>query len=359
MPGFPYDHCACTASWFPDPAGMRPPEFLHRIDRQVMVVLGSRQSSAYKGTSPEAIRHEYDFLGEFYRMTLGPELVYSYGMWEQGDTLESAQLRKLDFHAKAAAAVGAGRVLDVGCGWGSLMQRLVEIHHVGHVVGLTMSPGQAAWIRDQDWPRIEVRVENWFDHEPDAPYDAISAIEAIEHFAGSTMWRNRRIARYRVFFQRCHSWLRPGGRLSLQANAWNDRGWIASLLLPAQRLAAESAASGTRGRLGLKDLSDSIRNIREGIHASRKVFPECFIPTRAELTEASNGLFNVLEVRSDPEDGVATVQSWLERAQANRARGVELIGEKAVSDIIREEGTALKFMHERRYTVLRMVFEKA
>jgi cyclopropane-fatty-acyl-phospholipid synthase len=323
-----------------------------------MVLSGSKKSAAYKGTSSEAIRHQYDFLGDFYRLTLGPELVYSYGMWEAGDTLESAQLRKLDHHAEAAHAVGAGRVLDVGCGWGSLMQRLVETHHVEHVVGITMSPGQAGWIRDQGWPRCEVRVENWFDHEPDGPYDAIIAIEAIEHFAGNTMWRAKRVARYREFFQRCHSWLVPNGRLSLQANTWNSRGWLASLVLPARQLAPQGGTGGANGRLGLKDVYDGVKNVREGIHASRKVFPECFLPTRAELTEASQGLFKVLDVRSDPEDGVLTVQSWLERAQANRTRGAELIGDKAVSDIIREQHAALKFMRERRYTVLRMVLER-
>jgi cyclopropane-fatty-acyl-phospholipid synthase len=321
-------------------------------------LFGSKKSSAYKGTSSKAILHHYDFLGDFYRLTLGPELVYSYGMWEDGDTLESAQLRKLDYHAEAAHAVDAGRVLDVGCGWGSLMHRLVETHRVKHAVGLTMSPGQAAWIGNQEWPGCEVRAENWFDHKPDAPYDAIIAIEAIEHFAGSTMRRAKRVACYREFFQRCHSWLRPGGRLSLQANAWNNRGWLASLVLPTQDSASKSRTSGTNGRLGLNDVYDGIKNVREGIHASRKVFPECFLPTRAELTGASHGLFKLLEVRSDPEDGVSTVQSWLERAQANRTRGAELIGEKAVSDIIREEHAALKFLRERRYTVLRMVFEK-
>lgn len=315
------------------------------------MLFASKKSSAYKGTSSEAILHQYDFLGDFYKLTLGPELVYSYGMWEDGDTLESAQLRKLDYHAEAAHAVGAGRVLDVGCGWGSLLHRLVETHHVNHAVGLTMSPGQAAWIRNQEWPHCEVRAENWFDHKPDAPYDAIIAIEAIEHFAGSTMWRVKRVARYRDFFQHCHAWLRPGGRLSLQANTWNNRGWLASLVLPAHNSAAN-------GRPGLKDIYDGIKNVREGIHASRTVFPECFLPTRAELTDAGHGLFKVLEVRSDPEDGVSTLQSWLERAQANRTRGAELIGEKAVSDIIREQRAALKFMRERRYTVLRLVFEK-
>jgi cyclopropane-fatty-acyl-phospholipid synthase len=324
----------------------------------VTVVRRAKGGSSYKGTSSEAILHQYDFLGDFYRLTLGPELVYSYGMWVEGDTLESAQLRKLDYHAQAAHAVGAERVLDVGCGWGSLLQRLVETHHVKHAVGITMSPGQAEWAREQHWPRCEVRAENWFDHEPDGPYDAIIAIEAIEHFAGNTMWRAKRVARYREFFRSCHSWLRPKGRLSLQANAWNDRGWLASLVLPPQQLAPPGGSRGGKDRLGLGAVLGGLKNVREGLHASRKVFPECFLPTRAELTEASSGLFRVVEARSDPADGVATVGAWLERSEGNRQRGAELIGEDAVSDVIREQRTALRFLREGRFTVVRMVFEK-
>jgi cyclopropane-fatty-acyl-phospholipid synthase len=336
------------ASWLSSPKGT-----------VITVVHGAREGSSYKGTSSKAILHHYDFLGDFYRLILGPELVYSYGMWEEGDTLESAQLRKLDHHAAAAQAAGAERVLDVGCGYGSLLHRLVQTHHVKRAVGITMSPAQATWARDQHWPGCEVWLQNWFDHEPDGPYDAIIAIEAIEHFAGNTMWRAKRIARCRAFFRRCHSWLRPAGRLSLQANAWNDRGWLASLVLPPQRLASHGASRGTDERLGFKAFYDGVKNVLEGLRASRKVFPECFLPTRAELAEAGRGLFRVVEERNDPHDGVATVRSWLERAEANRTRGAELIGQSAVSDIIREQRTALRFLEDSRFTVHRMVFEKA
>ncbi|MGW1375182.1 SAM-dependent methyltransferase [Streptomyces sp. NPDC002446] len=317
----------------------------------------TKRKSSYKGTSSKAILRQYDSPGDFYRLLLGPELVFSYGMWEEGDTLASAQLRKLDHHAGAAHAAGADRVLDIGCGYGSLLHRLVQTHHVRHAVGITMSPGQAAWARDQHWPGCEVRTENWFDHEPDGPYDAVIAIEVIEHCAGNTMWRARRIGRYREFFQHCHSWLRPAGRLSLQANAWNERGWLASLVLPPGRLAPQQDGAA-RERPALKDILSGVTNIREGLHASRKVYPECFLPTRDELIESARGLFRVVEARSDPEDGVATVRSWLETAEANRVRGAELIGEGAVSDIIREQRTALRFLREGRFTVLRMVFEK-
>ncbi|WP_018091922.1 MULTISPECIES: hypothetical protein [unclassified Streptomyces] len=40
----------------------------------------AKKKSSYKGTSSKAILHQYDFLGDFYRLTLGPELVFSYGM---------------------------------------------------------------------------------------------------------------------------------------------------------------------------------------------------------------------------------------------------------------------------------------
>ncbi|MDN3292758.1 class I SAM-dependent methyltransferase [Streptomyces ficellus] len=325
-----------------------------------------KRESSYKGTSTKAILHHYDYLGDFYRLILGQDQVYSYGMWEDGDSLESAQLRKLDYHAVASGAVGAERVLDVGCGYGTLVHRLVETHHVKHAVGITMSPLQASWAREQNWPGCDVRMENWFDHEPDGPYDAIIAIEAIEHFAGNTLWRAKRVARYREFFRRSREWLRPGGRLCIQANVWNDRGWLASLVLPPELLSAP-APGGTgadtdtdtrQRRPGVKAIVGGVRNLREGLHASRKVFPECCLPTRAELTEASHGLYRLVESRNDPWDGVRTVASWLERSEANRARGAELIGEEAVADIIREQRTALRFLKEGRFTSVRMVFEK-
>ncbi|HYA53840.1 MAG TPA: class I SAM-dependent methyltransferase, partial [Streptosporangiaceae bacterium] len=57
---------------------------------------------ATMGTSPRAIRHHYDLSDDFFRIWLGPDLVYSCGWWEAGDgrdTLARAQRRKLDFFA--------------------------------------------------------------------------------------------------------------------------------------------------------------------------------------------------------------------------------------------------------------------
>ncbi|MFD8411068.1 SAM-dependent methyltransferase [Streptomyces sp. NPDC059650] len=313
-------------------------------------------ASAYKGSSTKAILHHYDYLGDFYRLFLGEDLVYSHAMWEAGDTLEAAQRRKLDHHIAAARAEGAQRVLDVGCGYGSLLHRMVECHGVQRAVGLTLSPAEAARVRAQGWPRCEVRVENWFDHRPDGPYDAVIVIEAVEHFAGGTLWRSRRVARYREFFRRCHDWLRPAGRLSVQANAWSRYGWLASVLLSPERLAADGAPG--RSRPTGRDAAAAVRNLRSGLHASRTVFPECFVPTRSELADASAGLFRIVSERRDPEDGIRTLRAWIELAEENQEDGARLIGRRAVDDIQRELRTSLRFLQEGRATTLRLVFEK-
>ena len=84
---------------------------------------------ATMGTSPRAIRHHYDLSDDFFRIWLGPDMVYSCGWWEAGDghdSLAQAQHRKLDFFADRLGVRG-GRVLDVGCGWGALLDRFVRV----------------------------------------------------------------------------------------------------------------------------------------------------------------------------------------------------------------------------------------
>lgn len=164
----------------------------------------------YQGATAESIRHHYDVSNDFYALWLDASLTYTCALWGEGDTLEDAQRRKLDYLIEGARATGARRVLDVGCGWGSLLNRLVGEHAVGQAVGLTLSDSQAELLRARELPRTEVRVENWLDHEPDEKYDAIISIGAFEHFARTGLSRTERVAAYREFFARCRSWLPKG-----------------------------------------------------------------------------------------------------------------------------------------------------
>src|SRR5258705_13615220 len=98
-----------------------------------------------RGASAEAIQHHYDVGNDFYTLWLDETKTYSSALWEDARTLEEAQLRKIDYHIRQARVEGAHRVLDIGCGWGSTLKRLVEHAGVEQAVGITLSNAQADW----------------------------------------------------------------------------------------------------------------------------------------------------------------------------------------------------------------------
>ncbi len=251
-------------------------------------------SNSKYGASADAIQHHYDVGNAFYRTFLDDSMTYSGAMWEDANDLHSAQMAKLDFHAKQAVCPGANRVLDVGCGWGGMLERLVQVHGVRHAVGLTLSEEQATWIRDKNLQGVEARVEAWGDHEPSEQYDAIVSIGAIEHFATIDDSEECKINNYRQFFARCHRWLRPGGRISLQAMAYGNL------------------------------LRDDIR----GGFVSNEIFPESDFVKLSEIVDGSEFLFEVERLRNDPEDYARTCQEWLDRLRKNHAAAAAAVGEE-------------------------------
>ena len=69
-----------------------------------------------------AIRHHYDVSNAFYELILGPTMVYSCAYFaEPGESLEAAQTRKLDLICRKLRLAPGERLLDIGCGWGSLL----------------------------------------------------------------------------------------------------------------------------------------------------------------------------------------------------------------------------------------------
>ena len=250
------------------------------------------------GASPKAIEHHYDLSNDFYQLWLDPTMTYTCAMWdktEENESLESAQLRKIDFHAQNIQAQGKKRVLDIGCGWGGALKRLVDVHQVEQGIGLTLSKKQLEWVNNFSDPRIKVFLESWAEHNPYEPYDAIISVEAFEAFAKPKLSLEEKIYVYRTFFEKCHQWLNPGGLISLQTIAY--------------------------GNTRPEDLDEFIAS---------DIFPESDLPRLAEIAEAIECLFEIVTLRNERHDYIQTLKEWRSRLRKNREVAIELVGEKEV-----------------------------
>lgn len=155
-----------------------------------------------------AISHHYDVSNAFYEMVLGPSLVYSCAVWtDPSISLERAQANKLELVCHKLGLRPGMRLLDVGCGWGSMAIHAAQ-HHGVEAVGITLSEEQAelATKRVHDAglaDRVEIRLQDYRDVD-DPPFDAISSIGMFEHVG------RRRMEEY---LRMLHALLVPEGRL--------------------------------------------------------------------------------------------------------------------------------------------------
>ncbi|MFJ6619903.1 class I SAM-dependent methyltransferase [Kitasatospora sp. NPDC091335] len=266
---------------------------------------------APKSVDPEvdAIRHHYEVSNDFYRLLLGPTMMYSGGYWEAGEdlvaTLDEAQERKLDKFAELAnvATGDVKRVLDIGCGWGTMLNRLTTVHGAEQAVGLTLSRTQEAFIAGLGNPRITTLVQSWADYkvaDDSEKYDAAFCINALEHFVSSNLPPKERTKRYRFFFQQVANALNPGAKFVLHT--------MTAEALPMNRA-----------------LLDDLKFLQ------RSEFAGCHIPHLSELSAAAEGLFEIDEIVNERESFAMACRAWLVLLAERRDEAVAMEGEEVVN----------------------------
>ncbi|MFL6844218.1 MAG: class I SAM-dependent methyltransferase [Allosphingosinicella sp.] len=166
-----------------------------------------------KDGARQNISHHYDLGNDFYRAWLDDGMTYSSAVFAEpvspGERLESAQERKLRRLLDRLALEPGERLLDIGCGWGSLAEMAAR-DHGAQVVGLTLSEEQKDWAERRMAkaglePWVELRLQDYRDVE--GVYDAVASVEMVEA-VGQEYWP--------AYLESVARVLKPGGRAALQ-----------------------------------------------------------------------------------------------------------------------------------------------
>ena len=175
--------------------------------------LANRAAHAVRRNTPirarQNIEAHYDLGNDFYAAWLDKSMTYSSAAFEQGDSLEQAQARKLKLLLDRLQLKPGQRLLEIGCGWGSLAEIAARDYGV-RVVGLTLSSEQQSYAEQRMKKaklveKVEIRLADY--RELDERFDAVASVEMVEA-VGEEYWDD-----YVAAISRS---LSPGGRAALQ-----------------------------------------------------------------------------------------------------------------------------------------------
>lgn len=236
----------------------------------------------------DAVRFHYDLGNEFFGLFLDEDLVYSCAYFDDGWEREpdvhlaAAQRRKLDMVCRKLDLQRGEHLLDVGCGWGSLVLHAAREYGV-RATGVTLSAAQAALARERVAAadledRVTIREQDY--REVGGHYDAIASIGMVEH-VGSDMLP--------TYFGALHDLLVDGGRLLNHG------------ITTGQRQQARDMVT------------------EEDSFVAHYVFPDGgLVPAWTTVAEVERAGFEVLDLHQLRRHYAWTLRSWITRLEANR-----------------------------------------
>jgi cyclopropane-fatty-acyl-phospholipid synthase len=227
----------------------------------------------------------YDLGNEFFAAMLDSRMTYTCGYWAKANNLEDAQTAKLDLICRKLGLAPGMRLLDIGCGWGSLM-KFAARHYGVSCVGLTISREQAAHIwEDREGLPIETRLGDYrtFNHGGLDMFDRIASVGMFEHVGRKN---------HGAFFDMAARSLKRDGLFLLHTIGKNQR------------------------RGGTDPWID------------RYIFPNGELPSLGEIADGSESRFVVEDVHNFGADYDRTLMAWHSRFDAAWPNFAEEHGER-------------------------------
>ena len=278
---------------------------LPRDDARPDAVAGRHVRARDAGRRSDApeIRFHYDVGNAFYALWLDPSMVYTCAYFERADVdLATAQTAKLELICRKLRLQPGQRLLDIGCGWGALVQHAAQ-HHGVEALGITLSAAQAEWaqarIRERGLEgRCRVEVLDFRDLPPDARFDRVSSVGVTEHVPADQQ---------EDYFRRVHDVLRPGGLFLNHC---------------------ETSNKASRRRYTVAERLERWAWKRDQfIH--HYVFPDAKLVSLGSLvTKAERVGFETRDVESLREHYTITLRHWLRTLESRRDEAVALVGER-------------------------------
>jgi cyclopropane-fatty-acyl-phospholipid synthase len=241
----------------------------------------------------------YSFTDRIVRLSLG-ELADFSGAKYDGDfslTLEQAQRRKHEYIAEQIGIHEGRRVLDLGCGWGALLDFIRRRGAVG--LGVTLSSAQREACRRQGLD-VHLSDARLLDAESFGHFDAVASLGAFEHFCSPQEHREgRQEELYRSIFAHIASLLPAGGRFYLQTMVFGPN-MIAEDLIDVR--APRDSDGWYLALLG-------------------RQFPGSWLPSGPEqIVCCAEPAFRLLSSSSGRLDYIQTITEWNKRIGAPSAR---------------------------------------
>ena len=216
-----------------------------RVARDQALLISQMRAAPIAELTHKANEQHYEVPSDFFQHALGQRMKYSCAYWPDSiKTLEDAEVAALAATCARASVQNGMRILELGCGWGSLTLWVAENYPDCEITAVSNSVSQGRYIqqrvRQLDLSNVEIITADMKDYQAQGEYDRVLSIEMFEHMRS---WPK--------LFKRISQWLKPDGKMFMhifvhrcapylfedsETNDWMSRHFFAGGMMPSADL---------------------------------------------------------------------------------------------------------------------------